>query len=113
LSFTLSFIPTRNLYLLNSYLEALDRIAAPDYLPTQQDILRVRVPTTGIIEYPFDLQEIRFRYQYTVLLLRFVFQFIYLSRILSLVDDWNVFVQIRTSTDDVWGGLRFNMVLSV
>ena len=45
-----------------SYLEALDRIAAPDYLPTQQDILRVRVPTTGIIEYPFDLQEIRFRY---------------------------------------------------
>ena len=44
-----------------SYLEALDRIAAPDYLPTQQDILRVRVPTTGIIEYPFDLQEIRFR----------------------------------------------------
>lgn len=46
----------------SSYLEALDRIAAPDYLPTQQDILRVRVPTTGIIEYPFDLQEIRFRY---------------------------------------------------
>ena len=45
-----------------SYLEALDRIAAPDYLPTQQDILRVRVPTTGIIEYPFDLQAIRFRY---------------------------------------------------
>jgi len=50
------------LYLMHSYLEALDRIAAPDYLPTQQDILRVRVPTTGIIEYPFDLQEIRFRY---------------------------------------------------
>merc|ERR1712110_409019 len=25
------------------------------------DILRVRVPTTGIIEYPFDLEEIRFR----------------------------------------------------
>jgi guanine nucleotide-binding protein G(q) subunit alpha len=24
--------------------------------------LRVRVPTTGIIEYPFDLEEIRFRY---------------------------------------------------
>jgi hypothetical protein len=47
---------------MHSYLEALDRIAAPDYLPTQQDILRVRVPTTGIIEYPFDLQEIRFRY---------------------------------------------------
>lgn len=38
----------------------IDRVAAPNYLPTEQDILRVRVPTTGIIEYPFDLEEIRF-----------------------------------------------------
>ena len=45
-----------------SYLSDLDRIALPGYLPTQQDILRVRVPTTGIIEYPFDLEEIRFRF---------------------------------------------------
>ena len=44
-----------------SYLSDLNRIAQPGYLPTQQDILRVRVPTTGIIEYPFDLEEIRFR----------------------------------------------------
>ena len=44
-----------------SYLCDIDRVAAHDYLPTQQDILRVRVPTTGIIEYPFDLEEIRFR----------------------------------------------------
>jgi len=43
------------------YLLDIDRIALPDYLPSQQDILRVRVPTTGIIEYPFDLEEIRFR----------------------------------------------------
>jgi len=43
------------------YLTDIDRIKQPDYLPTQQDILRVRVPTTGIIEYPFDLEEIRFR----------------------------------------------------
>jgi len=43
------------------YLNALDRIRKPGYLPTEQDILRVRVPTTGIIEYPFDLEEIRFR----------------------------------------------------
>jgi len=43
------------------YLSDIDRIATPDYLCTQQDILRVRVPTTGIIEYPFDLEEIRFR----------------------------------------------------
>ncbi|XP_017797976.1 PREDICTED: guanine nucleotide-binding protein G(q) subunit alpha isoform X4 [Habropoda laboriosa] len=43
------------------YLMEIDRVAASDYLPTEQDILRVRVPTTGIIEYPFDLEEIRFR----------------------------------------------------
>ncbi|CAK1546106.1 unnamed protein product [Leptosia nina] len=43
------------------YLQEIDRVAAPNYLPTEQDILRVRVPTTGIIEYPFDLEEIRFR----------------------------------------------------
>ncbi|XP_051875118.1 guanine nucleotide-binding protein G(q) subunit alpha isoform X4 [Pristis pectinata] len=44
------------------YLSDTDRIAAPDYLPTQQDVLRVRVPTTGIIEYPFDLENIIFSY---------------------------------------------------
>lgn len=44
-----------------SYLMEIDRVAALNYLPTEQDILRVRVPTTGIIEYPFDLEEIRFR----------------------------------------------------
>ncbi|XP_063703068.1 guanine nucleotide-binding protein G(q) subunit alpha isoform X1 [Culicoides brevitarsis] len=43
------------------YLMEIDRVAAINYLPTEQDILRVRVPTTGIIEYPFDLEEIRFR----------------------------------------------------
>ena len=48
-------------YIISSYLNALDRIAEPGYLPTQQDVLRVRVPTTGIIEYPFDLQSVIFR----------------------------------------------------
>lgn len=43
------------------YLNDIDRIAEPTYLPNQQDILRVRVPTTGIIEYPFDLDSIIFR----------------------------------------------------
>jgi len=43
------------------YLDDLTRIAAPNYLPTEQDILRARVPTTGIIEYPFDLDSIIFR----------------------------------------------------
>ncbi|KAM8801246.1 guanine nucleotide-binding protein subunit alpha-14 [Rhynchonycteris naso] len=43
------------------YLADIDRIATTSYVPTQQDVLRVRVPTTGIIEYPFDLENIIFR----------------------------------------------------
>ncbi|KAM4706847.1 guanine nucleotide-binding protein subunit alpha-14 [Discoglossus pictus] len=43
------------------YLTDIDRVAVPSYTPTQQDVLRVRVPTTGIIEYPFDLETIMFR----------------------------------------------------
>lgn len=54
--------PERPCLLCCSYLTDVDRIAASGYLPTQQDVLRVRVPTTGIIEYPFDLENIIFRY---------------------------------------------------
>ncbi|XP_029999913.1 guanine nucleotide-binding protein subunit alpha-14-like [Sphaeramia orbicularis] len=43
------------------YLSELDRISQPTYLPDLQDILRVRVPTTGIIEYPFDMENVIFR----------------------------------------------------
>ena len=48
-------------FVLFSYLDSIDRISLPGYLPTEQDVLRVRVPTTGIIEYPFDLENIIFR----------------------------------------------------
>lgn len=44
------------------YLTELDRIATSDYLPTEIDILHVRAPTTGILEYVFDLDMVRFRY---------------------------------------------------
>ena len=54
--------PERSCLLCCSYLTDVDRIATSGYLPTQQDVLRVRVPTTGIIEYPFDLENIIFRY---------------------------------------------------
>ncbi|CAG0925561.1 unnamed protein product, partial [Notodromas monacha] len=33
------------------YLSEMTRISDVDYLPSEQDILRVRVPTTGIVEY--------------------------------------------------------------
>uniref|UniRef100_A0A3P8WAH2 Guanine nucleotide-binding protein subunit alpha n=2 Tax=Cynoglossus semilaevis TaxID=244447 RepID=A0A3P8WAH2_CYNSE len=43
------------------YLTDLERISQPSYVPDLQDILRVRVPTTGIIEYPFDMENVIFR----------------------------------------------------
>uniref|UniRef100_A0A8D0AUJ5 Guanine nucleotide-binding protein subunit alpha n=1 Tax=Sander lucioperca TaxID=283035 RepID=A0A8D0AUJ5_SANLU len=44
------------------YLSDIDRVTTEGYVPTQQDVLRVRVPTTGIIEYPFDLENVIFSY---------------------------------------------------
>lgn len=43
------------------YLSQLERIKDANYIPTLQDVLRVRVPTSGIVEYPFDLDQIIFR----------------------------------------------------
>lgn len=35
------------------FLEALDRISLSDYIPSEQDVLRTRVRTTGIVEILF------------------------------------------------------------
>ncbi|XP_026999897.1 guanine nucleotide-binding protein subunit alpha-14-like [Tachysurus fulvidraco] len=43
------------------YLDDIERISAPLYVPSEQDILRVRVRTTGIIEYFFKLSSVVFR----------------------------------------------------
>ncbi|XP_077352692.1 guanine nucleotide-binding protein subunit alpha-14-like [Festucalex cinctus] len=43
------------------YFNDIDRITAPGYIPNLQDILRVRVPTTGIIEYHFKMKDVVFR----------------------------------------------------
>ena len=56
-----SVLSYTTLFIFYSYLSDLDRIAAPNYVPNQQDVLRARAPTTGIIEYPFDLETIIFR----------------------------------------------------
>ena len=45
----------------SSYLFALDRIGAPDYVPTQQDVLRTRVKTTGIVETHFVFKDLHFK----------------------------------------------------
>ena len=38
------------------FLNSLDRIAAPDYIPTFDDMLRSRIKTTGIIEMQFNFK---------------------------------------------------------
>ncbi|XP_019486122.1 PREDICTED: guanine nucleotide-binding protein G(t) subunit alpha-2 isoform X2 [Hipposideros armiger] len=43
------------------YLNQLERITAPDYLPNEQDVLRSRVKTTGIIETKFCVKDLNFR----------------------------------------------------
>ncbi|XP_019907002.1 guanine nucleotide binding protein (G protein), alpha activating activity polypeptide O, b isoform X1 [Esox lucius] len=44
------------------YLDSLDRIGASDYTPTEQDILRTRVKTTGIVETHFTFKNLHFRF---------------------------------------------------
>uniref|UniRef100_A0A452F4L1 G protein subunit alpha transducin 3 n=1 Tax=Capra hircus TaxID=9925 RepID=A0A452F4L1_CAPHI len=43
------------------YLNDLDRIAAPGYVPNEQDVLHSRVKTTGIIETQFSFKDLHFR----------------------------------------------------
>jgi len=45
-----------------SFLDSLSRIGTVDYFPTEQDILRTRVKTTGIVEIQFDFKKLHFRY---------------------------------------------------
>ncbi|KAL4634725.1 guanine nucleotide-binding protein subunit alpha-11-like [Arapaima gigas] len=54
----------REFQLLDSaeyYMNNLERIAAPNYIPTVQDVLRVRFPTTGINDYSFTVEKISLR----------------------------------------------------
>lgn len=44
-----------------SYLNDLERISQQGYMPTQQDVLRTRVKTTGIVETHFTFKELYFK----------------------------------------------------
>ena len=51
-------------YYLNqifSFLDDLDRLGQPNYQPTEQDILRTRVKTTGIVEVHFTFKNLNFK----------------------------------------------------
>nr|XP_029537608.1 guanine nucleotide-binding protein G(i) subunit alpha-2-like [Oncorhynchus nerka] len=45
----------------HSYLNEMERIAKSDYIPTQQDVLRTRVKTTGIVETHFTFKDLHFK----------------------------------------------------
>lgn len=46
---------------VNSYFDNIARIAAPDYMPNDQDVLRSRVKTTGITETTFIIGDLTYR----------------------------------------------------
>merc|ERR1712226_1699154 len=43
------------------YLDAIQRLCAPDYIPSEQDVLRSRVKTTGIVETHFEFKDLHFK----------------------------------------------------
>jgi len=43
------------------YFDAIDRIMQPDFIPNEQDVLRSRAKTTGIIETEFDLKDTKIK----------------------------------------------------
>lgn len=49
------------LFFFYSFLDDLDRLGAKDYQPTEQDILRTRVKTTGIVEVHFSFKNLNFK----------------------------------------------------
>jgi guanine nucleotide-binding protein subunit alpha len=43
------------------YLDSVERFSDPNYIPTEQDVLRARVKTTGIQETTFQVQNLNYR----------------------------------------------------
>ena len=63
-----------------SFLDDLDRLGQKDYQPTEQDILRTRVKTTGIVEVHFSFKNLNFKYG---LFLNFFFYYLKLTASIS------------------------------
>jgi len=47
--------------LQNYYFDEIQRITKPEYIPTQPDVLRSRVRTTGIVETKFAIKDMKFK----------------------------------------------------
>ncbi|KAI9580599.1 hypothetical protein GQX74_011269 [Glossina fuscipes] len=50
-----------------NFLDDLDRLGAKDYQPTEQDILRTRVKTTGIVEVHFSFKNLNFNRNFLII----------------------------------------------
>uniref|UniRef100_A0A8C1EKN2 Guanine nucleotide-binding protein subunit alpha n=1 Tax=Cyprinus carpio carpio TaxID=630221 RepID=A0A8C1EKN2_CYPCA len=62
--FKICYRRRREYQLLDStkyFIDSLDRIAAEGYIPTPQDVLQVRFPTTGITDHCFTLEKMTLR----------------------------------------------------
>jgi guanine nucleotide-binding protein subunit alpha len=47
---------------MDSFFEEARRIAAPEYIPTEADVLRARTKTTGIYETRFTMGQLSIQY---------------------------------------------------
>ncbi|TPP56446.1 Guanine nucleotide-binding protein G(I) subunit alpha-2 [Fasciola gigantica] len=52
----IQFASDGRMVIIVSYLDALERLSEPGYIPSEQDVLRTRVKTTGIIETRFSFK---------------------------------------------------------
>uniref|UniRef100_A0A3Q2PT77 Guanine nucleotide binding protein (G protein) alpha v1 n=1 Tax=Fundulus heteroclitus TaxID=8078 RepID=A0A3Q2PT77_FUNHE len=66
------------------FFENMSRITSPDYVPTETDVLRVRLRTTGVIETQFKVNHLIFRYS-SLSVSRTEFRFFLLVYTLSLL----------------------------
>lgn len=55
-----------------SFFDEVNRIAAPDYIPREADVLRARTKTTGIYETRFTMGQLSIQYVPEVVALRYV-----------------------------------------
>lgn len=51
---------------LFSFFEHIDRVIHPKFAPVDQDILRARLRTTGIVENTFLIENVDFRYLFSL-----------------------------------------------
>lgn len=56
------FFPTLSFSDHYSFLDEVDRVADPEYVPTDDDILQARVRTLAVSEHIFDIDGVAYRY---------------------------------------------------